>query len=391
MKAKKLYGFNTLIAVLAMLVGLAAQNAFANDRVVQVGNTNGLIIENSHYTNGDWANAKAMPLPESFQKPSSQIDSLFDAQSSISQDIPVATTGAIGNGKLNPIRLLPDQTLTPSQTNATSLGSGIVTPQEYGTGGQPYTTNRTNASSDTTTRYYPFRAAGQLLFKIGTGQYLCSASLIKKGIVVTAAHCVAGYGTNAFYSGWQFAPGYDNGIAPYGTSTVKQAWVLTSYLKGTDSCAQRGVVCQDDVAVLILNTNLGTSTGFFGYGTGSYSYVSNQALITQLGYPAALDNGLLQERTDSQGYVSTSMSNNTIIGSLMTGGSSGGPWLVNLGMQPTLNGTSLGSAPNRNIVVGVTSWGYTNIAVKQQGASSFTSTNIGALVTSACGASPTSC
>ena len=31
---------------------------------------------------------------------------------------------------------------------------------------------------------------------------------------------------------------------------------------------------------------------------------------------------------------------NTVIGSLQTGGSSGGPWVVNLGVTPSLNGAT---------------------------------------------------
>ena len=105
----------------------------------------------------------------------------------------------------------------------------------------------------------------------------------------------------------------------------------------------------------------------------------------------ALDGGAWQERTDSQGYVSSGMSNNTVIGSLQTGGSSGGPWIVNLGMAPTLNGTSFGTSATHNIVVGVTSWGYTSTTVKQQGASPFTSGNIGVLVNTVCSSYPGSC
>ena len=97
------------------------------------------------------------------------------------------------------------------------------------------------------------------------------------------------------------------------------------------------------------------------------------------------------ERNDSQGFVSTSLSNNTIIGSLMTGGSSGGPWLVNLGNPPSLSGISFGSAASHNVVVGITSWGYTDTSIKQQGASPFTSNNIVSLVNTACTASPAAC
>jgi len=92
------------------------------------------------------------------------------------------------------------------------------------------------------------------------------------------------------------------------------------------------------------------------------------------------------QRTDSQGFVSSTMSGNTVWGSRQTGGSSGGPELVNLGKAATLSGVSYGVYPSYNIVVGVTSWGYTNLAVKQQGASPFLSTNIPVLVTAGCAA-----
>ena len=45
------------------------------------------------------------------------------------------------------------------------------------------------------------------------------------------------------------------------------------------------------------------------------------------------------ERTDSQGTMTSSMSNNTVIRSLMTGESSGGPWLVNTRGAPVAEGT----------------------------------------------------
>jgi hypothetical protein len=84
--------------------------------------------------------------------------------------------------------------------------------------------------------------------------------------------------------------------------------------------------------------------------------------------------------------------NNTIWGSRQTGGSSGGPELVNLGVIADLGESiSVGDDSGSNIVVGVTSWGYTDQAVKQQGASPFLSTNVKALVDMACAAYPKAC
>ncbi|WP_116135259.1 trypsin-like serine peptidase [Trinickia diaoshuihuensis] len=333
----------------------------------------------------DFAHAQPMPLPTTgFAAPAAS-DALL--QPPARMGAPGAVPGGQGDGKRMPLQLAPTRALDSQDQ---------VSPQEFGTSNQPFTTNRVNAAGDNTQFYYAFRPAGKLFFNIGSATYVCSASLIKPGIVVTAAHCVANFGRQQFYGNWQFVPAYSNGSAPYGVWRAASATILTSYYNGTDSCAVSGVVCQDDVAVLTLapqsGSYAGNRTGWYGYGWNGYGFNgSAQALINQLGYPVALDGGLLMERNDSQGYTAASFSNNTIIGSLMTGGSSGGPWEVNLGIAPSLSGTSFGAAAARNTVVGVTSWGYTDTTIKQQGASPFTSGNIVVLVNAVCSATPGAC
>jgi hypothetical protein len=151
------------------------------------------------------------------------------------------------------------------------------------------------------------------------------------------------------------------------------------------------------VAVLLLNTSStgdypGTATGWYGYGWNGFGFTANGLTqITQIGYTVCLDSGFLMERNDSFGFQSVSSANNTIIGSLMCSGASGGPWLVNFGLRPVLTSTTEGTAPNPNTVVGVTSWGYTSTSIKQQGASPFTSDNIVPLVNAACTAVPAAC
>ncbi|WP_347469592.1 trypsin-like serine peptidase [Burkholderia stagnalis] len=333
----------------------------------------------------DFKNAKPMPLPRPITAPASMLDSLmYNARPALG--VPGFAQGGAGDGRQRPVQLVAPIDL--SQTG--------VQPQEFGTSNQPYTTSQVNAYGNNTQYYYPFRAAGKLFFNIGSATYLCSASLIKPGVVVTAAHCVANFGQRQFYSNWVFVPAYSNGSAPYGTWYGASATVMTSYYDGSDPCAVAGVICQDDIAVIVLSPQggsyAGNSAGWYGYGWNGYSYnPSGFALIDQLGYPVALDSGVYMERNESQGFVSASNSNNTIIGSLMTGGSSGGPWLVNLGMPPALSGTGFGNAASHNVVVGVTSWGYTDTTVKQQGASPFTSGNIVTLVNTVCGSTPAAC
>jgi hypothetical protein len=218
--------------------------------------------------------------------------------------------------------------------------------------------------------------------------------LIKRGVVVTAAHCVAAFGTKRFYKNWQFIPGQRK-AGGLGVWTVQAALVLPSYLDGTDSCAVVGIVCQDDVAVLLLSPHgadyPGTSLGWYGYGWNGYGFTNGLTQITQIGYPACLDGGKRMQRNESYGYTSAGNSDNTVIGSLMCGGSSGGPWLVNFGKRPTATGATAGTARDPNVVVGVTSWGYVSSLPKEQGASPFTSDNIVPLVDAACAIAPVGC
>ncbi len=265
--------------------------------------------------------------------------------------------------------------------------SNSVESDNFGTSNHPFTTAR-----NPQTVGYPYSPSGKLYFNIGSSTYVCSASVIQRGVIVTAAHCVANFGARQFYSNWRFVPAYNNGTAPYGEWTANRAIVPTSYYTGTDRCSQRGVVCDNDVAVLVMNPksnfNVGDYTGWYGFaygGSGYTTFLNNTATqLTQIGYPVALDNGQIQERNDALSYTNSNGSFQQLIGSLMTGGSSGGPWVINYGIPPTLNGTTAGRYPNPNIVTGVTSWGFTDANVKQQGASVFTSSNILSLYNTAC-------
>lgn len=347
----------------------------------------------------DFINAKALPLPEPPESVSvaAQQDLITNLVNRYQLSAPAASghaLGSEGNGKTHPVEL-GAPAVAPETIEQQELEQQQLEQQQFGTTNHhfnhPFSTARADLNVPTNTRY-PYRASGRLFFKIGARTFVCSASLIKRGIVVTAAHCVANFGESQFYTGWVFVPGYRSGVAPFGLWRVSTAWVLTTYFTGAArECHIAGVVCKNDVAVLELAPQTspvfpGTSTGWYGYGFDNWGFTSSHRThITQTGYPVALDAGQLMERNDSQGYRAASLSGNTIIGSLMTGGSSGGPWLNNFGSKPTLSGTTFGSFSTPNIVVGVTSWGYTSSLPKEQGASPFTSDNIVALVNAACG------
>jgi len=309
-------------------------------------------------------------------------------------------------------------------------------PSAFGTANVPYTTVRVavtngglslNVPEDPVTSY-PFRAAGLFITSIGG----CTASMIKPGVLLTAAHCVFRYGTNnnsGFATSTTFYPANYSGSrgAAYGSFSGGQIRILSPYFAGTDTCTQRGVVCNNDIATVILGpvsdaregasepntTYPGNIVGWYAYGWNGYSYVNSSILgsttvvqITQLGYPGAFDSEQQMERTDAVGwYVTSGDLKNTQIGSAQTPGCSGGPWLANFGTQPSVSASvKLGSALTM-AVIGVTSYGSTTPGYNRLGASFFGQNkeypssnyggygagNIGKLVEDTCTANPGNC
>lgn len=276
----------------------------------------------------------------------------------------------------------------------------------------PFTTK--NASADDgidPVNKFPWRATGKMFVKFGPSTFVCTASVIGRNLLVTAAHCVHNFGGKeaGFADSLRFEParhGSGSGSAPFGAWVGKEWWISKAYFDGTDVCSATapGVVCENDLAVVVLEKNdnnqfVADVTGKYGFKSDEYGYGNifgnKAAQITQLGYPSVNYDGLKMVRTDSLGYQDAP--NNVIIGSAQTAGSSGGPWLQNFGIKTSYTGTQPINDED-NQVVGTTSWGFTTDRFMVQGASRFgknttytTKSNIQSLNDTACGANPGFC
>jgi V8-like Glu-specific endopeptidase len=347
---------------------------------------------------------------------------LLDADGTFVRPIPVPTkrkgnqvrVSSIPNSGgpvLEPVQVIP---VTPHpRKNAMALQTrsqlsttaGSPAPLAYGSyidqvdlDEMPFTTSRIETGNKAVnSKAYPFRTTGKLLVTYPDGSGLdCSATLVKKGVIITAAHCIATYGSGFKNANWTFIPGLYNGKASYGRAQGIAAYAPDSYIAGSGSCLD-GVVCSNDVAVIVLSAQrgkyIGSRTGWLGLGYDGFGYSSyGQVQITQLGYPIGIDYGNQITRNDSLGVrFGLEFANNTLIGSPFNEGSSGGPWVSNFGTTAGSTGAFMGYSVDQNMIVGVTSWGYLGTTAAVSATSPFTSENIGMLMNSACSEFPAAC
>jgi V8-like Glu-specific endopeptidase len=245
-------------------------------------------------------------------------------------------------------------------------------PEMFGSSGIRFTSGRlvidAVASLGGETKY-PYSASGQLFFTIpsGTaeppGSYVCSATVQRIGVITTAGHCVAD-GHGHFYKNWTFIPARRLSSEPFGSWNWRQVITTATWFSGGG-----GVPNAQDVAVIVLSPNsrgakIGSFTGYVGFDMPDL-YAGQH--LTAIGYPCNLDSCEKDHRVDSQVFGG---SNNTdVIGSDMTGGSSGGGWLINHGEYAV--GQPVGGASDTigNALVAVTSYGPTVGGILYEGAS----------------------
>jgi glutamyl endopeptidase len=117
------------------------------------------------------------------------------------------------------------------------------------------------------TTSFPYRAMG----RIASG---CTGTLIGPRHVLTAGHCVYNIKTDSWYSNLKFSPGQNGTYRPYG----EIGWKRVLSVKGwTDSHSSNY-----DYAMIVLNQNVGYTTGWLGYGYENGWWTKN---VNVNGYP----------------------------------------------------------------------------------------------------------
>jgi hypothetical protein len=182
-------------------------------------------------------------------------------------------------------------------------------------------------SQEVTTPYtqQPTSTHGKVFFTLGGVDYVCSGTALlsgNKSVVWTAGHCV-NEGPGDFATNWEFVPAYKDGSAPLGVYVADDLITSSAWANSGDFSY--------DFAAAVVGTSGGTALTDRVGGRGiTFNYNRSQT-YTSYGYPAAPPftgerlwtcNSTLQ-RSDSGANPPTMG-----IGCDMTGGSSGGGWIV---------------------------------------------------------------
>jgi V8-like Glu-specific endopeptidase len=186
---------------------------------------------------------------------------------------------------------------------------------------------------------YPYCTVGKIFFKQGGGNYVASAAAIGRNGIWTAGHCV--HSGDGQPSGWStnlvFVPGYRDGAAPFGQFTMRQLFCRTNWYQHGNP----GGLFEDMGAAILNPLNgrmLSELVGWLGFAWN----FSRDQIWTSLGYPAAPPFNGQRMWQDTAPYANDGSVPGSPppigIGCSMTGGCSGGPWVLGLGSTNYVNG-----------------------------------------------------
>lgn len=174
------------------------------------------------------------------------------------------------------------------------------------------------------------------------GTFVCSASSMGPDEVWTAGHCVSnnvGTGANAgFSSNILVCPVFDNGSNPAYGCWGGLSVTLSAWRAGGGGNVDFGAVDTSDTGTVIANT-IGNVTGWLGF---AWNQSRNQHWVA-MGYPAGAPfaGGKIIMSASAYGYDDDWQPDTIMgvaMGSNLTGGSSGGPWIISYGLPGQVAG-----------------------------------------------------
>lgn len=184
---------------------------------------------------------------------------------------------------------------------------------------------------------YPLSTVGKVFFTNAAGQdFVCSGTAVRSrnhNLVDTAGHCLYWHGN--WVQNVIFCPLYENGNTPYGCWAARDIEVPSDWIG-----AKPNDYHHDFGMAIVVSNSEGDLTDLVGGAGWAYNQSANQSFYAY-GYPAAhpFDGQTRQSCEGAEGTVWQHGGGNVVsIPCNMTGGSSGGPWFIQIKGNWYLNG-----------------------------------------------------
>ncbi|HEY1116996.1 MAG TPA: hypothetical protein VGE43_04785, partial [Acidimicrobiales bacterium] len=185
------------------------------------------------------------------------------------------------------------------------------------------------------------RSVGKLFFSDASANYVCSAAAIntpERNLVLTAGHCVntggvrgllGGCRAGTYFRNFQFVPAYDNGAAPYGRWIGMSAVAPSEWINGCD------VFSRDQGMIAVAPLGGANLVDTVGGNAVAWNYPQRQDAVRAVGWPAQspYDGTTRQECTASTTIAEDG--EDAQMPCPLTGGASGGPWLLTMASADT--------------------------------------------------------
>jgi V8-like Glu-specific endopeptidase len=277
----------------------------------------------AYWTKARMAAAKPMPMPKVSRQAIAHANS---------EAVPTGKAGAL-NGKA-PAATKPS--IGASSARSVS-GAASPTPADYA---YPFPFTRFYVDGQLYPGVYPYITVGKLFFNQNGGSYVCSASSVVSApnqSIWTAGHCTAAGDGSHWSSSVLFVPAYRGGATPYGTFACNGLVTSSAWFYSGDFTLDMGAAsCGTNSSGQTLQSRVG-SLGF-SWNQSRYQH------FNAFGYPQASPfNGLwlttceASYATYEQRFTGANYPANAI-GCDMTGGSSGGPWIIYFKSGNWING-----------------------------------------------------
>lgn len=184
---------------------------------------------------------------------------------------------------------------------------------------------------------YPTSTVGKVFFSNASGQNMvCSGTAIQssnQNTIDTAGHCL--YWNRAWVQNVIFCPLYNSGSTPYGCWAARDLLVPSDWLD-----AKPNDLHHDFGMAIVAPNDQGNLTNIVGGAGWAYNQPVKQAVYAY-GYPAAYPfDGQTRQSCENRTSKSWQHAGGTVISipCNMTGGSSGGPWFIQINGNWYLNG-----------------------------------------------------